>query len=40
MENLTKDDIKGYWKVKQAFKADDSDEIKFMNWLTKRSLIR
>ena len=39
MENLTKNDMKGYWKVKHAFKADGFDEIKFMNWLTKRSFV-
>ena len=39
MENLTKNDTKWYWKVKQALKADGFDEIKFMNWLTKRFFI-
>ena len=39
MDKLSKNDIKGYWKVKQALKAEGFDEIKFMNWPTKRSFV-
>ena len=39
MNKLSKNDIKGYWKVKQALTDEGFDEIKFINWLTKRSFI-
>ena len=39
MNKLSKNEIKGYWKAKQALKDESFDEIKFINWLTKRYFV-